>query len=469
MRRLKKKKKPTNAPEGDRKGPFFPSVQTKLAIGKADDAYEKEADSVADKVVNTGGETNSIQKKEGEEEQLQEKPLLQSISTLQKKQMPQEEEPVQKVAKEEEETLQQKGEEEEETLQQKGEEEEPVQKEEEEEAAQPKAEEEETLQKKGNGNLASAKTETSLKSSKGQGQLMDKSIRKEMEKGFGADFSNVKIHTDTVAENMSQELGAQAFTTGNDIYFNEGKYNPETKEGKHLLAHELTHTIQQSDEIQRAVIENTPEDLEAARFKGDFNLEEAHDDKKLIQNGHQGLYVSKIQKGLVDLGFALPQYGVDGIYGNETRNAVINFQENKGLNDIDGIVGDETMGTLDDIHKGKNLDTSCCVEGFRLPQRDIDFEINSHTISKMTFCATGNFKITSEANWVSPHSAKHYHIFILPDTPGDISKTNRRYDVGKSETQNFKINKSDCVFFKVMIKVIDPANSPNLKGKFSVF
>jgi Domain of unknown function (DUF4157) len=41
-------------------------------------------------------------------------------------------------------------------------------------------------------------------------------------------------------------LGAQAFTNGNDIYFNNGKYNPNSKDGKHLLAHELTHTVQQS-------------------------------------------------------------------------------------------------------------------------------------------------------------------------------------------------------------------------------
>ena len=62
---------------------------------------------------------------------------------------------------------------------------------------------------------------------------------------MGADFSGVKIHTDEKAASLSESLGAKAFTHGQDIYFNKGNFNPGTKEGKHLLAHELTHTIQQ--------------------------------------------------------------------------------------------------------------------------------------------------------------------------------------------------------------------------------
>ncbi len=67
-----------------------------------------------------------------------------------------------------------------------------------------------------------------------------------MESRFGTDFSGVKIHTGHTAVQMNQELNAQAFTSGNDIYFNEGKYAPGSESGKHLLAHELTHTLQQS-------------------------------------------------------------------------------------------------------------------------------------------------------------------------------------------------------------------------------
>ncbi len=66
-----------------------------------------------------------------------------------------------------------------------------------------------------------------------------------MESGFGADFSQVRVHTDDRAVSLSQDLSAQAFTHGSDIYFNQGKYDPGSSAGSHLLAHELTHTVQQ--------------------------------------------------------------------------------------------------------------------------------------------------------------------------------------------------------------------------------
>jgi len=67
-----------------------------------------------------------------------------------------------------------------------------------------------------------------------------------MESRFGTDFSGVKIHAGNEAVQMSRELNAQAFTVGSDIYFNSGKFAPESESGRHLLSHELTHTIQQS-------------------------------------------------------------------------------------------------------------------------------------------------------------------------------------------------------------------------------
>jgi len=84
-----------------------------------------------------------------------------------------------------------------------------------------------------------------LKSSKGGGSALPEGVRDEMEKGFGADLSNVRIHTDKKAESMNKNLNAQAFAHENDIYFNSNKFDPNSKEGKHLLAHEITHTLQQ--------------------------------------------------------------------------------------------------------------------------------------------------------------------------------------------------------------------------------
>jgi hypothetical protein len=60
------------------------------------------------------------------------------------------------------------------------------------------------------------------------------------------DFSKVQIHTDNKSAQMNQELGVRAFTHGRDVYFGIGQYNPQSNEGKRLLAHELTHVVQQS-------------------------------------------------------------------------------------------------------------------------------------------------------------------------------------------------------------------------------
>lgn len=96
-----------------------------------------------------------------------------------------------------------------------------------------------------NAGTAPSSVESSLASSKGGGSSLPAASKTEMESGLGADFSNVKIHTGSNAVQMSKDLNAQAFTHGADIYFNENKFNPDTSSGKHLLAHELTHTMQQ--------------------------------------------------------------------------------------------------------------------------------------------------------------------------------------------------------------------------------
>ena len=94
-------------------------------------------------------------------------------------------------------------------------------------------------------NKASASVETGINSTKGLGSAMPKDVRSQMESSFGADFSDVRIHNDSHAVQLNKELNSQAFAHGRDIYFNSGKYDATSLGGKHLLAHELTHTIQQ--------------------------------------------------------------------------------------------------------------------------------------------------------------------------------------------------------------------------------
>ncbi|HEY5895498.1 MAG TPA: DUF4157 domain-containing protein [Chthoniobacterales bacterium] len=102
---------------------------------------------------------------------------------------------------------------------------------------------------------------------RGGGRPLPPEERNFMELRFGRDFGNVRIHTGPRAESLARQIRAQAFTLGDDIAFGAGRFQPEQETGRRLLAHELTHTIQQSGAaarlggqrlIQRAVCENVP-------------------------------------------------------------------------------------------------------------------------------------------------------------------------------------------------------------------
>ena len=95
-------------------------------------------------------------------------------------------------------------------------------------------------------NNANTQTLSEALSNPEAGQSLDSGARDVLEPKFGHSFENVKIHAGGRADQMSKAVGARAFATGQDVYFREGEYQPHTAGGLHLLAHELTHTIQQS-------------------------------------------------------------------------------------------------------------------------------------------------------------------------------------------------------------------------------
>lgn len=95
------------------------------------------------------------------------------------------------------------------------------------------------------GFVAPSSLEADLEREQGGGHPLSTPIRGEMEGAFGADFGAVRVHTDGKADELSRGLGAHAFAHGRDIYFADGEYAPATTSGKHLLAHELAHVVQQ--------------------------------------------------------------------------------------------------------------------------------------------------------------------------------------------------------------------------------
>ena len=171
-------------------------IQRKLSVGKEDDEFEKEADSTADRVMRLP-ETNFIQRKCadcGGEDKVQRKIVNENAAPI--------------------------------------------------------------IQSKPAGHMVIGEsTFRAIQLSRGRGSSLSGHMQSFMSSRMGTDFSGVKIHTNTEAVQLSKGLNAKAFTRGNDIYFNEGQYRPESAEGKRLLAHELTHTIQQgngADTVQRA-------------------------------------------------------------------------------------------------------------------------------------------------------------------------------------------------------------------------
>lgn len=94
--------------------------------------------------------------------------------------------------------------------------------------------------------------ERSITSARGRGQRLDNHINAQMSNAFGTDFSGVRVHVGSQADALNRALNARAFTTGRDVFFRHGAYSPGTSAGRELLAHELTHVVQQSgDDLGR--------------------------------------------------------------------------------------------------------------------------------------------------------------------------------------------------------------------------
>jgi hypothetical protein len=91
-----------------------------------------------------------------------------------------------------------------------------------------------------------------VRSQLGAGQPLDSSPRGAMETSFGHDFSSVRIHADPTAARLNNQLRARAFTIGQHIAFSDGAYQPGTRDGDTLLAHELAHTVQQRSALPGA-------------------------------------------------------------------------------------------------------------------------------------------------------------------------------------------------------------------------
>lgn len=192
-------------------------LQPKLRIGPAGGAHEREADRVADAVLGNGPTI----------------PISEADGSVQRMCPECEEELVQRMCAE----------------------------------CKEEQEEEELLQPKSDGAppaTASPAFETRLGSLRGSGRPLPADLRSFFEPRFSHDFGAVRVHTGSAAGETAQAVRARAFTVGNDVVFGAGEWSPGTTSGKRLLAHELTHVVQQTPQearrkplLQRAAQEET--------------------------------------------------------------------------------------------------------------------------------------------------------------------------------------------------------------------
>jgi len=207
-------------------------VQAKLVIGPPDDEYEKEADRIADEVMRRPDP--QVQRAcptcDEDEERVQAKPLADRITPLVQRQADPEDE--------EEEILQPKLAD-------------AVQR----QAEIPEEEEEEAIQMKRGGTataVASPETAASIASLRGGGRSLTASERAFFEPRFGLGFSDVRIHDTPRASQTASAISARAFTRGTDIVLGAGHSATATRAGRQLLAHELTHVVQQGSLAEAA-------------------------------------------------------------------------------------------------------------------------------------------------------------------------------------------------------------------------
>src|SRR6056297_166955 len=229
-----------------------PVIHKKLMIGEPNDKHEIEAENVANRVVNQPERTLQMQPIEEEEESLQLQPL-------------------------------------------EDEDEDEIQMQPNEDVNGEKLQMAPQESKVSRLEVSDSMTRELLKAS-GDGISLPKDVNNEMSQKIGHDFSDVSIHTNDRASLMSKNIGARAFTHGNDIYFNSGEYNPGTQKGKHLLAHELTHVVQQNgqtlqsnnNKLGKKVINRYPQ-IDNPQFWEDLRRDAVEYANDLVSNNDRAI------------------------------------------------------------------------------------------------------------------------------------------------------------------------------------
>lgn len=142
---------------------------------------------------------------------------------------------------------------------------------------------------------ASNEFENQLNQARQGGRSLEPDVRGQMESAIGADFSGVKVHNDVQSDQLNRSIQAKAFTTGQDVFFKQGAYNPGSRSGQELIAHELTHVVQQGAPTLQQKTETTQNhSLSKTVQQEPLSLQ------RKPQIPHVGPYIQRDGDGLLD-------------------------------------------------------------------------------------------------------------------------------------------------------------------------
>jgi hypothetical protein len=170
-------------------------------------------------------------------------------------------------------------------------------------------------------------------------QPLDSTTRKFMEQRFGRDFSQVRIHTDSTAWELNQRLNARAFTVGKDVFFGEGQYKSGSSSGLRLIAHELTHTIQQGASGEIIQADFAVEPTTPTRTVPTLTTQQIQDAIAFNQARHTDVAEIELLRDI--LGISRTPAVID----EDFVNAVVRYQAQFGLTP-DGRLGHDTAERL---------------------------------------------------------------------------------------------------------------------------
>lgn len=227
------------------------------------------------------------------------------------------------------------------------------------------------------------------------GRPLELALRQEMEERFGHEFSRVRVHTGAAAERSARDVNANAYTVGYDMVFGAGGFAPGTQEGRRLIAHELTHVVQQlrsrgmssgrrNGQRGPASLSDHTHGLETnsgTLLQRDLALEPTNPHPQEVNltagqirdaiNFNRRRYDAENTRLIQDV-VGAPQ---TGIFDEETIRLIARYQDDCGLAPVDGKVGPDTFDQLTAELQAENVDDQTCLTMFNVSDPTIPLDI----------------------------------------------------------------------------------------------